>query len=59
VAQARRIWFATTVSLSQRNSIYSAQSKYPRWGAALPGTESSIPMIDHYSRTSKPSDKNV
>jgi hypothetical protein len=46
VAQARRIWFATTVSLSQKNSIYSAQSKDTRWGAALPGNESSIPMID-------------
>jgi len=59
VAQARRIWFATTVSLSQKNSIYSAQSKDTRWGAALPGNESSIPMIDHYSRTSKRSDKNA
>jgi hypothetical protein len=40
------MWFATTVSLSQKNSMYSAQSKDTRWGAALPGNESSIPMID-------------
>jgi hypothetical protein len=46
VAQARRRWFATTVSLSQRNFIYNAQSKDTRWGAALSGNESSIPMID-------------
>ncbi len=48
------MWFATTINLRQRHSIYNAQSKYTRYGAVFPGDESSIPMIDHYSRTFKP-----
>jgi hypothetical protein len=39
--------------------IYKISLEEARSGAVFPGSEWSIPMFDHYSRTFKPSDKNT